>query len=439
MKKTFLILAVSLALGWLFDYFFFEKSPGIGFPIYVLLILGAIFGLASGFKHPTPKSSWIFALLLLFFSSMVFFRASGFLTFLNIVASLYLVLLLTNSFGGFNLNAIPLPWRYVKGFFGAMSDMLAARGTIQEHHRTPKVIRGIILALPFLILFLILFTSADLIFRQEFKELFDFKINSETIAHIILVLVVTCAYLGAFWYVFRRTEASPAITPASGKFHIGLIESSILLGSINTLFLLFILIQLRYLFGGIENITLEGFTYAEYARKGFFELIAVALLSFLLLFAVDKYAERSPRWLSSALIAQVFVIMASAFKRLHLYETAYGFTELRLYSYLVIIFLAIIFFVLVYKILAHQREEPFALNIFIIALVFLAGINIGNPDAFIARKNIDRFATTGKLDVEYLATLSDDALRELRKIPQIPEERFVKKEIKHWQSLHYSP
>ncbi len=93
--------------------------------------------------------------------------------------------------------------------------------------------------------------------------------------------------------------------------------------------------------------------------------------------------------LSTAMIVQVIGIMVSAFTRLLLYEQAYGFTTLRLYSHIFIILLGIIFCLLIYKIHWDSRENMFALCTFISIILFLIGMNLLNPDLFIARQNID--------------------------------------------------
>jgi hypothetical protein len=119
--------------------------------------------------------------------------------------------------------------------------------------------------------------------------------------------------------------------------------------------------------------------------------------------------------LSTTMIVQVILIMISAFTRLQLYEEAYGFTTLRLYSHAFIFLLAVIFCLLIYKIHCDTRENVFTLRVFISVLLFLAGMNFLNPDLYIAKQNIERFTTTGKLDVYYLSNLSDDAIPEIVK------------------------
>jgi hypothetical protein len=157
-------------------------------------------------------------------------------------------------------------------------------------------------------------------------------------------------------------------------------------------------------------------------------LLLVGLLAFALLWAADKYLarpgrhhDRSFKALSLALVAQVIIVMASAFDRLYIYEQAYGFTTLRLYSHAFTVLLAAVFLLLAYKIARSSTDQAFALASFIAVCAFLAALDVLNPDAFIARQNIQRLQSTGKVDGAYLGSLSADAvpalLAEYRSFP----------------------
>ena len=112
--------------------------------------------------------------------------------------------------------------------------------------------------------------------------------------------------------------------------------------------------------------------------------------------------------LSSLMVALVLVILASAFQRLLLYEIVYGYTQLRLYSHIFMVWLALIF-VWFLGTLWYQPNR-FALGVLIASLGFLITLNIINPDAFIAEQNLARYQATGQLDVRYLTKLSDDGV-----------------------------
>jgi hypothetical protein len=169
----------------------------------------------------------------------------------------------------------------------------------------------------------------------------------------------------------------------------------------------FVLVQLRYLFGGRglveERVHL---TYAQYARHGFFELVAVAVLVLPLLVAANTFVRsRLVRWLSFGLVALVFVVMASALQRLRLYQQEYGLTELRLYATGVVLWLALVFALLAVTVL-RGRPRPFALGAIVLGFAATLALNVLNPDAWIVRTNLSR----PQVDAAYLARLSDDAV-----------------------------
>lgn len=193
-----------------------------------------------------------------------------------------------------------------------------------------------------------------------------------------------------------------------------------MLSTLNVLFLVFVIIQIKYLFAGQGAITNLGFTYAEYTHKGFAEMIFTALLSFALIFGVEKHIEKKDndhtpffKFLSGLMIILLLVIMSSAFLRLNLYEQAYSFTLLRILVQGFIIWLAVIFLWLGYKIMFAADEYTFTFGVFFSVLAFFLIFNLLNPDAFIARKNIEQFASKGRLDVAYLSELSADAVPEI--------------------------
>src|SRR4030042_523220 len=440
--KAGFIAGVSLVLGLLSDYFFYGKIPGISFPLYILLVVTGLFATANILKKQISKKIiWLFVPLT-FFSAMVFVRSSGLLTFLNISASLLLLLIIAEvSFGEKKKNFFIwhyvkiffLPFKFIRPLFQTLSDLFSLRGANKGQKVLSQAVKGILMTIPVLFVFLLLFSSADLIFQKYVSDLIGIDIEPETIFRPILVLIATLVHIGAYSYSFREKEIKIAARQ-NGKGHsVGHIESSILFGSVNILFFIFILVQLTYLFGGESNISAQGFTYAEYARRGFFALIAVAIISLLLLLLAERYVVKKEtdhalgfKILSTALVVEVILIMAFAFTRLSLYEQAYGFTILRLYSHAFIILLAVIFCLLLYKIYKDKQENIFAFRVFISIALFLTVINFLNPDAFIARRNIERFVATGKLYIYYLSRLSSDAIPDTIKVLNISNDDLRK-------------
>lgn len=420
------IFAVSLLLGLLFNYLLFGSVPGIGFGIFIAaIVIGAVL-LVARFRRRLTPLAWWFAALSVLFASLVGVRASYELTFMNVVLSLALLLFAVAETVGDRIRTFSivrytalswLPFYFIGNvalFFGAW---FRERIDGQRRNLGP-VIRGVLLALPVLVIFALLFSSADLVFRKYLQATVHFNLSPETVARVVCIIVVTLLFLGAFWFIFtfRRKERAAAENVVKSN-DIGRTETHILLWSVNALFILFIAVQLAYLFGGERGIVSQGFTYAAYARRGFFELIVVAVISWILAWSVDRTAasvepahRRMTKFLLLVLVLQVVVVMASAFMRLVLYEQAYGFTTLRFYSHVFIVWLAVAFVLLLYKIFVRRREAALAFAMLISVLVFAAGVDAFNPDAFIARQNVQRYAATGKIDVFYLDYLSPDAV-----------------------------
>jgi hypothetical protein len=469
LAKARIITGISFVLGLLFDYFFYDKIPGLSFPLYVVLVIAGLFILANFLKKQINKEVYLLLVLLIFFSTMVFIHSSGLLIFVNVIASLFLLLVINEiSFGekvkNFSiedyLKILFLPFKFIHPLFQTLSNLFSLREAKEDRKIFSQIVKGILIVIPVLFVFLLLFSSADLIFRKYVSELISIDNELVIIFRFILILIVTIVFIGAYTYSFREKEGQITAPQKSKNHTVGDIEISIILGSVNALFFIFILVQLTYLFGGESNISTQDFTYAEYARRGFFELIAVAVISLFLLLTTEKYVIKKEtehalgfKILSTALIIQVVLIIASAFTRLSLYEEAYGFTTLRLYSHAFIILLVIIFCLLLYKIYKDKRESTFAFRVFLSVVLFIAVMNFLNPDAFIARRNIERFASTGKLDIYYLSRLSDDAVSDIITILNISNEdlrkRFARelywrtknndsRNFSQWQSLNIS-
>ncbi len=434
-KNIYIIGAVAFVLGLLFNFCFFDKQIGLSFFVYVFLLLIALFGLLDYFKIVYVKSALWYLAPILFFSVMIAVRDSQFLIFWNFIVTLGLLLLLANhisgktirhySFFDYILNGCVLPFKMLGKSFVALGRMLTVGKGFKESQKYSQVVKGIFITLPFLIIFILLLSSADLVFSRMLSNIFNFEISPTLTAKIFWTLTFAFIWLGTYFYILEN--ASPRLHDRVPRipitYRFGKIEAGILFGSLSALSLLFVIIQIKYLFAGQSAITDLGFTYAEYAHKGFGELIAVAVLTFGLIYGADKYIERSERGhfgifksLSGVLIALVLIIMASAFLRLNIYEEAYSFTMQRILVQAFIVWLAAVFSWLFYKITVGLQDSSFFFGVIVSVLAFFFVFNCLNPDAFIARKNIEQFATVGKLDTSYISMLSTDATPELIKL-----------------------
>jgi hypothetical protein len=230
---------------------------------------------------------------------------------------------------------------------------------------------------------------------------------------------------------------------------LGIIEVAVALGALDLLFLAFVLVQVRYFFGGSALVqATTGLTYAEYARRGFFELVAVvALLLPLLLLMHWLIARSGPegervfRVLAGAQILLLFVIMASAFQRMRLYQAEYGLTEQRLYPTAFMGWLAVVFLWFATTVLSGRRER-FAFGAMVAGFLLIIVLQALNPDALIARTNLARAKAGRSFDALYATRLSADAVPELvAALPNLnPQDRCTVASgvLKRWANLQAS-
>jgi hypothetical protein len=200
---------------------------------------------------------------------------------------------------------------------------------------------------------------------------------------------------------------------------------------VDALFAAFVAFQIAYLFGGRDTLDAAAITYSAYARRGFFELIAVALIVAGLLFALETVVRARGRLyvgLVLALLAETTVVLVSAAYRLDLYQRAYGWSEQRLYANAVIAWLAAALVLFAWSI-ARGRTGVILPRLAMAAFVVLVGLNVLAPSAFIARTNLDRFLDPAglpddaerSLDSVYLMSLGDGAIPVIvDRLPRLP-------------------
>ena len=186
---------------------------------------------------------------------------------------------------------------------------------------------------------------------------------------------------------------------------------------VNGVFAALLVAQATVVFGGHDYLQrTTGLTYAEYSHQGFGQLTVATALTLLVIWAAARKASQTTAadrtWLRVALGAlclQTLVVVVSALHRMDLYQEAYGFTSLRL---LVDVFegwlgLLVLAVVAAGVVLRGGWLPRFALLSGVVALL---GLAVLNPDAWVAQRNLDRYADTGHVDWYYLRGLSDDAV-----------------------------
>ena len=420
-------------LAWLVDFLFWSKTPGISYPIWITLAAAALIASALIARNPVRWTSIVLLLICVGLSVVVFIRKEPLTRFAAGASSLAALTLAAadfpvgiwmkraildhlTAFLKLALGAISRPFQ---AFHASASPQNGEGGFTRGLRKAAPVLIGLVIALPILAVLTILLVSADLVFSNQVELFFNFldlERLPEYVFRTVFVLILAVLFFGVLLYATHKPEKADEAGKELVRPFLGWIEGTIVLSLVNILFGLFVSIQVRYLFGGQSNISEAGFTYSEYARRGFNELVMVTVFTLLIYLVFSAVCKWNQRWhkgiftgLSLLMFALVMVILASAFTRLQLYESAYGFTRLRTYTHFFIFWLAGLLAGSALLEVLKQRSR-FALLLIIFAAGYSLNLAIINLDGFVAGKNIQRAAAGEEFDSQYLAALSADAL-----------------------------
>jgi hypothetical protein len=442
-------VGIAFGLGLAFELFFDGHLPGVSIPLWVGLCVAGLL-LAARFERTRGSlQGAIWAVVVLALALVFPFRLEpltvGLAVLLGLIAlAIWVDTLLPGDllrFGWLDLlrSTLVTPLLMLVRPWAVLGD--AWRRSVREdgwRRPTFSVLRGLLLALPILAVFTALLASADVVFGDYVETVLawlDLELLVDLLFRAVVVVFTTMICLGALAVGLqtrrdrrRSGEDRPLISP-----FLGYTETMVVLVLMDLLFAAFVAVQFAYLFGGQANISLRGYTYAEYARRGFSELVFTAALSlgliYLLAQVTRRQASRQVRSFNVLSVIQVGllgVVLVSAFRRLVLYEEAYGFTRLRTYTHVAIGWIGVALVVFVVLLLSDRlrRIAPAAL---LGAMGFALTLALVNVDAFIVERNSQRFAETEKLDVDYLLQLTDDAVPGLAALSQVapPDDRSM--------------
>jgi hypothetical protein len=425
-----LLVFVSLALGALSYYLFDVSRLGWNLPAFAVLLTIGLFAVVAAHRRRIDWTRGWLLVPFLFFTFATVWYDSQMLFFWNFVAIFGLGGLLVLSLFGHSLHqfsfalyiqVLSVPFRMLSGFLRTLVEFSRLSSVLQGHPRARQVLQGVIIAIPLLVIFGWLFASADAVFADLVERLVLFLFTPEVIPFILTTGLVGSAVMGLYAATLKGYTLPVRSALAETKAR-AVTPTLVVLGLINTLFFGFLVIQYLYLVRGMEYVFTQGMNYAEYARGGFFQLIIVALISFVCIHNLSMkhlsdqgrgesvLGRRVFRIVASLLGVQTILVMASSLERLRLYQEAYGLTELRLYSTISIYYLLAFMALVLWYIWTRYQSHRVAFGALLGAIVFLAGVNFLNPDLYIAQSNIADYSRTGKIDTYHLMYLSSDAV-----------------------------
>jgi len=493
-KQRLAIIAVVMGLGagWAANLMFYERMIGLSFPLFVGLALILLFAFARIAGEPSQRRNLWVIIPLVFFAVMVAVRADLLITSLNIMAALWLGLtLLYYRQNEQALDETSLPTQAKVVINTGLDILVEPTGQVSEvwswlcsrqllnTKLLKSIFRGLLITLPIILVFGGLLASADAMFDDYLGQLFsNFSLDGlqEALPRWVFMLGVAWLSCGALAYsvLRQRIQAAKAAkiaaraaetripddaaedathaaelddrqpsqkrpAPAPSKpFSLSMIESGIVMTSVNLLFGAFVIIQFTYFFGGQDNITLEGgWTYAQYARRGFFELVAVSCMTLGLILWLNAVTNRPSRLhhiifraLSVGVVVLTGVMLLSASGRMTLYEQVYGLTHLRVYTHTFMAWLAALYVVFLASLFLPARRI-FGIGTTLCVIGYLVTLNLMNVDYAIAQQNIERYKAGYELDTAYLYTLSEDAVPALLTFA-LESEEGIQGDLRNW-------
>jgi hypothetical protein len=423
-RRVFYVVA-AVDLGLVGDALLRGTPWGINLPLWVL-ILAVTAALAPGERGPVRREAQALVWASLVCAAALVWRAAPPLMLANLMATAGLLVLALVRAHGLRLESHPIgrlvgtatraSLRVVEGAVPALAGWRPAPSPAFGR-RVRAVATGVALALPISAVFTVLLAAADPVFERAVRLAFSWDAE-RLVSHAVLSTAIAWVACGYLLGLRPRARAPEVAEPGDGRrLALGLVELGIPLGGLAALFAVFVGFQTRYFFGGDAVVlSTAELGWGDYARRGFFELVAVTGLVVPLLLGADGVVNRGDpravrglRGLSAVLLALVALIAGSAVYRLWLYYGVYGLTPTRVYAAAFMAWIGLVLAWFGVTVLRGHRGA-FPIGAIVSGLGVLACLNLLNPDGLVARVNLERAREGHELDVELLAHLSPDAL-----------------------------
>jgi two-component system sensor histidine kinase BaeS len=424
-NSTIVVWTSALLSSALGAAFLFSAEPGINWPIWVAAVsLSVVIArLVTRGRVESPLAILLSWATLLSFGFAL--SDNDFIHALVVLSDAMLLGLAIISVGAESwstlsaklLAAVPFlaPFRVWRATAYQVAD---APHTISSS-RSRSLIKGALLSAPLIIVLIVLLGSADPVIQWGTDRISALLPDWSFPSRLLFFFFLLSITLGANSISSRQIEpALPNIRGLEKTSTIGLTEQRMMLWSATAVLWLFVLLQVSYFIQPPPVTVDSGVTFAEYARRGFGELsfaatIVGAMILLLEYARPSTTGERERRMmvrLEIALLVALELILFSAFRRVILYEQAYGFTTARLFAQAYMIVMSLVLIALGLEVARGGISIAFGRRVAEIALGVFTVLVFWNFEAWIVNRNVDRAAQTGKFDLEYARRLSGDAI-----------------------------
>ena len=461
MKK--IVIGV-IAISILHSILFFAQDWGISVVLFTVAMMGLItYSLISKNKAKNSKAFLLTIPITLislsygifnnvFFSIMNFFVIIG-LTSIMVIWAVYgefnIGNIITRSFLLIFRPIIFIP-EAVKLIFSRDSERKNSeiKEKIVESKVFRQIILGLIISIPLLIIIVGLLISADTVFAQILGPIKDFIFSIfnikfwMSIYYRAIVAIVVAFYIMAFICNILKTDTNKIKSTNVNGIRLQNITVNTVLTILNVVYFLFSIVQFTHLF---MQIGVGGeFDFASYARRGFFQLMIVTIINFIIILITNankrettKFTENYTKVMNLFLIIFTVVMICSSFLRMYLYEQEFGYTFLRLMVYFILATELILTIPTVVYIF-NKKIKLLKCYIIVFSIMYVL-VNFANVDKTIARRNVDKYIADSKLGIEgkkakidfnYLKRLSIDSIPDIIRLYENTDDLNLKTQIK---------
>ena len=410
-----LAAAAGLAFSLLFAH---AEMYGLNILLFTLVWCGALhFSLRRlGLENLRATGIWYISALLLALS--VFLTANEFVQMVSILGlvltQLFLLLRTGTTLRDWHFSkAVGAVWRLFWHAVGRIAEPfrhMAALRKNDTHKRARYVVIGLLIAVPLAALVLTLLSHSDAVFSALLRRLFGSADLGELLEKILVRVLL---FFLAFWAFYGLLCAQTAKPESEGQKDVRRADTLIAVtftAVLAVIYAVFCAIQVWAFFGKAANALPEGYSYAQYAREGFFELLAVSAVNVLLVIVSQRRftTSRALRILLCFLSLCTYIMEASSVWRMLLYVQVYGFTFWRLLALWFLLLMAILLGGTVYTVF-HPDFRLFSFALWLTLALWLV-FAFAKPDTIAVRYDLDRFGVTDNVLECALYDLSLDVI-----------------------------
>ncbi|MFV0518911.1 MAG: DUF4153 domain-containing protein [Lachnospirales bacterium] len=400
------LLALSCVVALLTTIFFSSEYQGyIGLIIYTFILSIILCVYLNKLKlFVNKKAIWLLVAINLIALSNSFFETNYHL--LNILAihllfSLFLTKATNINYA--NYYGLDIFLRIFKNFFVSIetisysiSEVFQIKNDSKKLEVLKNIAIGIIIAIPFVFIVVILLTSIDSNFEKTINIFFDLEfINSYFLYRIFYFLIAVFVFISYSFKIYKsREEKVNDFTP----FKFNSTVASTFLTLLNILYIIFLFIQVQYIFQYGFLVLPDGFDYYEYAHYGFFPTVAITIINLFVVLVITEFTKVDFK--SSVFKINFFIIFLSniffifnGLMRIYMYISEYGYTIDRNYATLFLVFELITMVITILKLTKGVNFYKYTFISFV--MIYIIGAYVGN-DYLCTKLNFEKFDITAE-------------------------------------------